>query len=153
MDATDVLAAAEQCAQFLASTVTADWTAPIPDMDWTVAQAVAHAAEAPLWYSFDLYSFDLTAGSAELTTLEVRVKPESAPAELVATLVTAARVLAPVIAASPPDARGVHPWGQADPSTLGVNCERSTKGVRRLQVAFHPRQETGATRWSTWTPF
>ena len=111
MDATDVLAAAEQCAQFLASTVTADRTAPIPDMDWSVAQAVAHAAEAPLWYTFGL-----TAGGAEPTTLEVRVKPESAPAELVATLVTAARVLAPVIAASPPDARGFHPWGQADPS-------------------------------------
>jgi uncharacterized protein (TIGR03083 family) len=111
VDATDVLAAAEQCAQFLASTVTADWTAPIPDMDWSVAQTVAHAAEAPLGYSFDL-----TAGSAELTTLEVRVKPESAPADLVATLVTAARVLAPVIAASPPDARGFHSWGQADPS-------------------------------------
>ena len=80
-------------------------------MDWSVAQAVAHAMEARLWYTVDL-----TAGSAELTTLEVRVKPESAPAELVVTLVTAAHVLAPVIAASPPDARGFHPWGQADPS-------------------------------------
>jgi hypothetical protein len=88
MAATDVLAAAEQCARFLASTVIADRTAWIPDMDWSVAQAVAHAAEAPLWYAFDL-----TADSAELTTLEVRVKPESAPADLVATLVTAARVL------------------------------------------------------------
>ena len=138
MDATDVLAAAEQCAQFLASTVTADWTAPIPDMDWSVAQAVAHAAEAPLWYTFDL-----TAGSAELNTLEVRVKPESAPAELVTTLVTAARVLAPVIAASPPDARGFHPWGQADPSGFAaMACDEllihTDDAGRGLGLVFTP---------------
>ena len=51
MDATDVRAAAEQCAQFLGAAITADWSTPIPDMGWTVAQAVAHAAEVPLWYA------------------------------------------------------------------------------------------------------
>lgn len=111
MDATDVLAVAEQSAQFSAPAVAADWAAPIPDMEWSVAQGIAHAAEAPLWYAFDL-----TAGGADLTTLELRVTPEHAPATLVAALVTAARVLAPVLAFSSPDARGIHPWGQADPS-------------------------------------
>ena len=47
MDATDVLAVAEQCAQFLAPAADADWGAPIPGMEWSVAQAIAHAAEAP----------------------------------------------------------------------------------------------------------
>ena len=51
MDATDVRAAAEQCAQFLGAAITSDWSTPIPDMGWTVAQAVAHAAEVPLWYA------------------------------------------------------------------------------------------------------
>ena len=66
MDATDVLDAAAQCERFLAGAVDADWGAPIPDMDWSVAQAVAHAAEAPLWYAFDL-----SAGGAGMTTMDL----------------------------------------------------------------------------------
>jgi uncharacterized protein (TIGR03083 family) len=111
MDATDVRAAAEQCARFLSAAVDADWGASIPDMDWSVAQAIAHAAEGPLWYAFDL-----SAGEREVSTMELRIKPESAPAALIATLVTASRIVAQVIAAAPPTARGFHPLGQADPS-------------------------------------
>jgi uncharacterized protein (TIGR03083 family) len=111
MDATDVRDAAEQCARFLDAAVNADWSAPIPDMEWSVAQAVAHAAEGPLWYAFDL-----SAGEAEVTTMDLRVKPDSPPTQLVATLVAAARVVASVIETSPPSRRGFHPWGQADPS-------------------------------------
>jgi uncharacterized protein (TIGR03083 family) len=111
MDATDVRAVAEQCARFLDAAVNADWSAPIPDMEWSVAQAVAHAAEGPLWYAFDL-----SAGEAEVTTMDLRVKPDSPPPQLVATLVAAARVVASVIEASPPSRWGFHPWGQADPS-------------------------------------
>lgn len=36
MDASDVLAAAEQCERFLLTAVDAHWTAPLPDMEWTV---------------------------------------------------------------------------------------------------------------------
>jgi hypothetical protein len=111
MDAEDVLAASEQCARFLTSFADADWSAPIPDLAWSVARAVAHAAEGPLWYAFDL-----VAGGAELTTMALRVKPESAPTDLIATLVAASRIVAQVITASTPDARGFHPWGQSDPS-------------------------------------
>jgi uncharacterized protein (TIGR03083 family) len=108
MDATDVRAAAEQCAQFLGAAITADWSTPIPDMGWTVAQAVAHAAEVPLWYAFDL-----AAGGPDVGPLELRVKPQSRPADLVATLVGAARVVASVIDASAPAIRGFHPLGQS----------------------------------------
>jgi hypothetical protein len=111
MDATDVRAAAKQCAHFLSAAVTADWSAPIPDMAWSVAQAVAHAAEGPLWYAFDL-----SAGATEVTTLDLRVKPESPPAQLIATLVAAAHMAASVIEGASPDRRGFHPLGWADPS-------------------------------------
>lgn len=53
MDTSDLRTAAAECAEYLASTVTADWTVPIPDMEWTVAQAVAHLSDTLLWYATD----------------------------------------------------------------------------------------------------
>jgi hypothetical protein len=134
MDATDVLAAVEQCERYLAATVDADWSVRIPGMDWSVA----HAAEAPLWYAFDL-----SAGDTEVTTMELRIKPDSSPAELIKTLVTAAHVVAPVIAASPPERRGFHAWGQADPSGYAVMaCDEllihTDDAARGLGVDFEP---------------
>ena len=43
-------------------------------MDLPVAKAVAHAAEAPLWYALDL-----SAGGAEVNTLELLIKSDSTP--------------------------------------------------------------------------
>ena len=125
MDATDVLAVAEQNVQFLAPAVDADWGAPIPDMDWSVAQGIAHAAEAPLWYAFDL-----TAGGADLTMLELRVTPERDPATLVAALVTAARVLA----APSPDAGGFDPGGHAAIACdkLLIHTDDAGRGLGRV---------------------
>ncbi len=138
MDATHVRAAADQCARFLGAAVNADWEAPIPDMEWSVARAVAHAAEGQFWYAFDL-----SAGGAEVTTLEVRIKPESLPADLIATLVAAARVVAGVIEASPPSHRGFHPLGQADPSGFAaMACDEllihTDDAGRGLGLAFAP---------------
>jgi uncharacterized protein (TIGR03083 family) len=138
MDATDVLAAAEQCARFLETAVDADWGVPIPDMEWTVAQAVAHAAEVPLWYALRL-----SAGADDCSPMELRVKPESAPTDLIATLLAASRVVAHVIAASPPSARGFHSWGQADPSGFAaLTCEEllihTDDAGRGLGLPFDP---------------
>ena len=133
MDATDVRAAAEQCARFLDGAVNADWSAPIPDMEWSVAQAVAHAAEGPLWYAFDL-----SAGEAEVTTMDLRVKPNSPPTQLVATLVAATRVVASVIETSPPSRRGFHPLWAGRP--IGVRRD----GLRR---AADPYGRSRARAW------
>lgn len=138
MNATDVLAAAAQCERCLAGAVDTDWGARIPDMEWSVAQTVAHAANVLLWYGFDL-----STGGAEVDTLEVRVKPEGAPAQLIATLVAAARVVAGAIAASPPSRRGFHPLGQTDPSGFAaMSCDEllihTDDAGRGLGLAFAP---------------
>jgi len=138
MDATDVLAATQQCERFLAAVVDADWGTRIPDMDWSVARAVAHMANVLLWYAFDL-----SAGGAEVDTLEMRVKPDSAPAQLIETLVAAARVVVGAIAASPPSRRGFHPLGQADPSEFAaMACDEllihTDDAGRGLGRAFTP---------------
>ena len=112
MTGTDVLAAADACGAFLRQHADGDWTAPVPDLDMTVAEVVAHAAEGPLWYAIDL-----AAGGPDLPTVEHRVKPdEVTPADLVATLETYARVVAAVVDAAPPTSRGFHPFGPADPA-------------------------------------
>lgn len=102
---------ADECSAFLGELSEADWSAPIPEMKWTVAVAVAHMAQALVWYSTDL-----AAGPIELSTLELKVKPESAPAELVRAVTAYANVLASVVESTPPRARGWHPFGIADAS-------------------------------------
>ncbi|HEX4812128.1 MAG TPA: maleylpyruvate isomerase N-terminal domain-containing protein [Nonomuraea sp.] len=80
-------------------------------MDWTVAGVVAHISECLLWYSTDL-----VAGDRELSTMDMRVRSDSSPADLIATLNAFATVLARVIDGAPP--RGWHPYGLADASGL-----------------------------------
>jgi hypothetical protein len=42
-----VLEAAGACQALLGAAVDHDWTRRIPELDWTVAEAVTHMAEAP----------------------------------------------------------------------------------------------------------
>jgi Mycothiol maleylpyruvate isomerase N-terminal domain len=107
----DVRQAAGECTSFLAASVDADWAVGVPDLEMTVAEVVAHAAEVCLWYAVDL-----AAAEKDVAPVEQRVKPDAAPDGLVATLATHAAVVAAVVDASPPTARGFHPLGAADPS-------------------------------------
>ncbi|RJL23080.1 hypothetical protein D5H75_33895 [Bailinhaonella thermotolerans] len=142
MDGSTVLRTAGECARFLHSISDRAWTTvPIPGLDWTVAQVVAHIGECLLWYSTDL-----VAGDEELSTMDMSVRPESAPADLVATLNSFATVLARVIDGAPPQVRGWHPHGLADASGFAaMACDEmlvhpadAAHGVGR---AFVPSQE------------
>ena len=114
VDGKHVLEAAGACQALLGAAVDRDWTRRLPHLDFTVAQAVTHMAGGTLWYATDL-----AAGPERLGTMELRVPPETAPpetapAEPVRTIGTFATVLARVTDASPPGARGWHPFGPAD---------------------------------------
>jgi Mycothiol maleylpyruvate isomerase N-terminal domain len=140
MDGKDVLEAAGACQALLGAAADRDWTRPIPEMDWTVAKAVTHMAEGTLWYATDL-----AAGTERQDTMELRVPPETAPAELVRAIGTFATVLARVIDATPPAGLvratrdRLFPWAPATPdpwsSLLWANG--------RIALGGHPRQ----TRW------
>ena len=69
-------------------------------MDWTL-----------LWYATDL-----AAGPRRLSAMDLRMRPETAPAELGAVLGSYATVPARVIDGAAPGARGWHPAGLADAS-------------------------------------
>jgi mycothiol maleylpyruvate isomerase-like protein len=62
VDTSDLRAAAASCSAYLGSATTADWTTPVPGLEWTVGQTVAHISTTLLWYATDF-----TAGPAELS--------------------------------------------------------------------------------------
>jgi uncharacterized protein (TIGR03083 family) len=140
VDGGTVLRAANECRAFLGGTLDRDWTRPIPDMDWTVAQAVAHIGESLLWYATDL-----AAGPRELSAMDLHVRPETTPADLVAVLGSYATVLARVIDGAAPGARGWHPAGLADASGFAaMACDEllvhTDDAARGLGLGFIPTE-------------
>jgi uncharacterized protein (TIGR03083 family) len=138
VDGGQVLGAAGACQALLGAAADRDWTRPIPEMDWTVAQAVTHMAEGTLWYATDL-----AAGEDRQDTMELRVPPEASHAELVRVIGTFATVLARVVDGAPPGTRGWHPFGLADASGFAaMACDEllvhSDDAARGLGVPFTP---------------
>jgi len=138
MDAKVLLTTAETCAEFLSAHLEGDWTAPVPDSDRTVAEIVAHIGDCLHWYSFDL-----AGGPVELSTMDAKIKPDAAPAELVVTLGTTAKVLAAMVATSSEDDRGFHPAGIADaPGFAAMGCDEllvhTYDAALGLGVRFEP---------------
>jgi len=140
-DAADVRDAALVCGGFLESVVDADWTTPVPDLEFSVAGIVAHAAEGCLWYAIDL-----AAGGRDLQSVEHRVTTDGSNRDLIETLTSYACVVAAVIETSPDSARGFHPMGTADPSGFAaMACDEmlihTDDAARGLGIAFRPRGE------------
>jgi uncharacterized protein (TIGR03083 family) len=138
MDGSNLMQAARSSASFLGSAADRDWTTPIPGMDWSVAVAVAHISETLLWYATDL-----SAGPRELSTMDLRVRPESATADLVATVEAFSTALAQVVDGVPPGQRGWHPDGRADASGFAaMGCDEllvhTWDAGRGLGLDFRP---------------
>jgi uncharacterized protein (TIGR03083 family) len=155
VDGDDVLAAAGECAAFLRLHVDDDWTARIPDLEWTVRDAVAHALLGSLWYTFDL-----SARGKRLDTLRPEVRDEAPPSELVDAFETTAQSLAYAVDGSPPGTRGYHPYGMADASGFAaMGCDEmlihTDDAARGLGATFIPSDaiaERTVRRLFPWAP-
>jgi uncharacterized protein (TIGR03083 family) len=137
MKGDDVLAAADVCRRTLDPVLTADWSVPVPGLDFTVAAVVAHAAEAPLWYSVDMWS------GQENAAFEVKILADAPNERLLASMVASARALAAGVDAAPADMRGFHPFGSPDPAAFAaMACDEllvhGDDAARGLGVAFVP---------------
>ncbi len=114
----DVRAAAELCRRVLEPALGVTWSVAVPGLEFTVASVVAHAAEAPLWYSVDLWS------GRENAAFEVKVLPDAANASLLTSLVAASAALAAGVDTAPPGTRGFHPFGSPDPEGFAaMGCD------------------------------
>jgi hypothetical protein len=151
----DVVAVAGECAGLLRGALDRPWDVPVPDLDWNVAEVVAHAAEGCLWYAIDL-----AAAGKDLDPVEHRVKPDSQPGDILDTMETYARLVAWVVDTSPPETRGFHPWGMADPSGFAaMACDEllvhTDDAARGLGLGFEPDRDRVARvlrRLFPWAP-
>ena len=159
MDGSNLRQSARTCTRFLTTALDRDWDNRIPEMDWTVRQAVAHIAEVLL-----RYSVDLSAGSKELSTLNLSVRPTEEPESLVATLTGVATLLGHVVDSVQPGQRGWHPSGLADASGfadellvhthdaasgLGLTFDPPTVLSNLVVRRLFPRAPTDTDAWQT----
>jgi Mycothiol maleylpyruvate isomerase N-terminal domain len=155
LDGSHVRSAARACADLLSAHVDGDWSAAAPEMTMTVAGVVGHAAEGCLWYAIDL-----SAGGKDLRLIQHSVAPDAAPPDLIAAMTTEAAVLAAVVDAAPPDARGFHPMGLADASGFAaMGCDEllvhTDDAARGLRAGFDPPKELAEAvlrRLFPWAP-
>jgi hypothetical protein len=52
----DVLAAVRTCRDALEPALDRDWSVAVPDLEFTVASVLAHAATSTTWYALDVWS-------------------------------------------------------------------------------------------------
>jgi uncharacterized protein (TIGR03083 family) len=155
MDGSMVRQAADECHRFLAAAVDRDWTARVPGMDWTVAETVSHVSATLLWYSTDFCS-----GPSEVSTMDMRVRADCPPADLVATLRAFSTVLVRVLDGAEPGALGFHPFGVADRSGFAaMACDEllvhTADAGRGLGLEFRPSpdlSEATVRRLFPWAP-
>lgn len=144
MRGADVLQAADACGELLGPTVEMSWDVPIPGLEMTVAQVVAHAANGPLWYAVDLWS-----GPGDDAAFEVSVKSDATNAAILLSVSNAARVCAASLDAAPPDIRGFHPGGSPDPiGFAAMACDEllvhADDAARAFGLVFRPHAALAA---------
>ena len=143
MTGEDVRAAADLCARVLEPALGADWSVPVPGLEFTVAAVVAHAAESPLWYSVDLWS------GRENAAFELKVLATSSNESLLASLLAASSSLAASVDVAPVATRGFHPFGSPDPEGFAaMACDEllvhADDAARGLGLPFDPDRRLAA---------
>ena len=138
MDGSDLRQCARASTSFLTSTVGLDWDRLIPGMLWSVREVVAHISEVLLWNAGNL-----SAGPAELTTLELTVLRSAEPQQLIETITASSALLGYVVDGVPPGQRGWHPEGLADATGFSaMGCDEllvhTSDAARGLGLDFEP---------------
>lgn len=115
----DLVQAAKVAQQTLRPAIDADWSIKAGDLDWDCRATLDHAINTQIYYSTNL-----ALRSTERLRSVRNGDSNAAIAELVDAIERAAVILARLAAAAPPDARGFHPAGMADPQGfVAMGCD------------------------------
>jgi hypothetical protein len=114
----DVRTAAAVAREALTPALGRDWETRAGSLDWSCRRTIDHVVDA-----LSLYTAHLAMRARERLPRVRSGNPELTPAELLHAVAIAAAILADVVRAAPPDARGWHPAGLADGSGfVGMAC-------------------------------
>jgi len=155
LDPDDLLLAAGVAVECLAAEPDADWEAPAGSLPWTCRATVDHVVDSLFWYSVQL----ATATRGPLPAPR-RGDPDGKPRFLLASLRSAAAVLATVARASNPATRAYHEVGMADPEGfVAMGCDEilvhADDVARGLDITFEPPADLCAAvlaRLFPWAP-
>lgn len=159
----DVRQALAVCTAALRPHLAADWSAPVPGLDFTVSSVLAHVCTGPLWYALDLWG-----GPTDSAGFTLSYADDAPPPTLLAGMTQSAHVCAAAIDAAPPDLRGFHPAGSPDRSgfaamacaELLIHTDDALRGLSRRLTApaplaaavlarLFPAMDPGADPWQS----
>jgi hypothetical protein len=151
----DVRTAAAVCRDALTPALDRDWELRAGSLDWSCRRTADHIVDALM-----LYSAHLAMRARERLPRVRSGNPALSPSELLAAIEIAAAILADVVRAAPPDARGWHTAGMADGTGfVGMACTEilvhAADVAEGLGVAFAPPADLAArvlARLFPWTP-
>jgi hypothetical protein len=116
-----------------------DWTTPARDLDWSCRRTLNHSIDAVLWYATNL----ATTSTQNSGDVRDGKKDDSPVPALLRALELSGYLLARVVEASPPGARGWHDAGMADATGfLAMGCDETLVHAydvtAALGLAFSP---------------
>jgi hypothetical protein len=134
----DVRLAARLCRETLLPVADRDWSVAAGELEWSARETLEHAAHTQIFYAVHLAT----------RALERQVVPRCfeagiSTADLLTILESRAAILADVVKAAPPEARGYHRTGNPDPSgyaAMGANevLIHTDDIARSFGVSFEP---------------
>jgi hypothetical protein len=134
----DVRLAARLCSETLVPIADRDWSVPAGELEWSARKTLEHAANTQLFYAVHLATRAL-----DRLVVPRCFDADTSVADLLSILESRAAVLAEVVKAAPPDARGYHRTGSPDPSgfaAMGANevLIHTDDIARGFDVQFSP---------------
>jgi hypothetical protein len=114
-----LLDAAHVAQRTLAPAIERDWSVPATGLEWSCRTTLDHMVSAPLFHATNL-----ALRSAQVQRGVRSGYPSATNADLVRVLEYPAAILAQVVEAAPPEARGAHPAGMADAQGfVALSCD------------------------------
>jgi uncharacterized protein (TIGR03083 family) len=140
-DATDVRRAAAALVVVLDRGDPEHWWAQAGDLDWTVADVLAHLADV-----CGFYAIHLALRSRRRLRFDVTLHAGAIPGDRVATVAALAEHLARTIAGAPADARAWHQDGMADPAGFAAMATdellvHTADVAAPLDIRFRPKPD------------